>query len=257
MKHTIRLCTWNVQYGLQLPLILEAMTRLPEFEGLDLMALQEASVHNGQEDSATIAALLGTDYHCFQVTADFIAGREQANAVVWNSQFARLVRKDVVRLPHAHESRLSRRERAFIRALPDQERISVMVEGMIGEMSIRMYSAHLDVLGFAHKRAQFSRVLADSRSRPPVDLTIIAGDLNTFRVRSRPSWKELSAAAEAEGFRDLTGEVVWTHRPFPRLRLRQKLDSILVKYSGPLGSRAWALDIPGSDHIPVFADIML
>jgi endonuclease/exonuclease/phosphatase family metal-dependent hydrolase len=112
------------------------------------------------------------------------------------------------------------------------------------------------VLGVAHKREQFQRILLDAhRRQPPTAATILAGDLNTFRVRSRPSWAALTAAAEAEGFQDLTTEIVWTHRPWRRVRFRQKLDAIFVRCEGQCQYRSWSLDVPGSDHIPVFAEI--
>jgi endonuclease/exonuclease/phosphatase family metal-dependent hydrolase len=123
---------------------------------------------------------------------------------------------------------------------------------------MRVYVAHLDVLGLAYKREQFYRILGDARVRQPsVDLTILAGDLNTFRIRSRPSWAGLTAAAELDGFRDLTTAIEYTHHTVRRARLRQKLDAIFVRRSRPVHYRSWSLDIPGSDHIPVFAEITL
>ncbi len=255
MTETIRLCTWNIQLGLQLDTILGALGRDPDFAKLDLLALQEASIH-GQEDARQIAARLGPQYDCYQVTAHVLAGRPQANALVWNTERVRVQVQDHVRLPHAREVKLSRRERALLRALPSQTRLSLRVEGTLGDRTLRLYVAHLDVVGFAHKRAQFMHILNDARERAPVDLTIVAGDLNTFKIRSRPTWWELRAAAEAEGFQDLTGEIRWT-QAVPRLRMKQKLDAIFVRPTQPVRYRAWSLDIPGSDHIPVFAEITM
>jgi hypothetical protein len=45
--------------------------------------------------------------------------------------------------------------------------------------------------------------------------------------------------------------VAWTQA---RLRVRQKLDAVLAR-PPDLVSRSWALDLPGSDHIPVLAEI--
>jgi endonuclease/exonuclease/phosphatase family metal-dependent hydrolase len=61
----------------------------------------------------------------------------------------------------------------------------------MGDQAIRLYSVHLDVFGIAHKHAQFARVVADANERKRTDLTVIAGDLNTFGVGGRPRWNEL------------------------------------------------------------------
>ncbi len=255
MTETIRVCTWNIQLGRQLDTILDALGYGRDFAELDLLALQEASIH-GQEDARRIAARLGPQYDCYQITAHFLAGRAQANALVWNTERVQVQVQDHVRLPHAREVKLSRREHALLRMLPSQTRLSLRAEGTLNGKTLRLYVAHLDVIGFAHKRAQFTHILTDARNRAPADLTILAGDLNTFKIRSRPTWWELRAAAEAEGFQDLTGEIRWTHT-IPSLRLKQKLDAIFIQPTQPVRYRAWSLDVPGSDHIPVFAEMAM
>ncbi len=256
MPNTLKMCTWNVQLGLALSKVLESVRRLPDFEGLDLLALQEASVHNGEEDARVVAAALGPQYDCYQVQAHVLRGRPQANAMIWNAERVRIDQRASVLLPSARQVSLSRRERALLRALPVQGRLSLALEGTFGSERLRVYVAHLDVVGFAHKREQFEHILNAARALPPAEVTIVAGDFNTFRFRSRPSWSNLAEAARAEGFVDLTSDIVWTHM-LGRLPIRQKLDAILVRRSAPFQYRSWTLDIPGSDHIPVFAELSL
>ena len=258
MPLTIRLCTWNLQLGLQLETILEAIKTQDDFANIDLLALQEASIHSDRMDAETIASTLGPDYECFQVTAHFLGKYAQANALVWNNKRFQVSSRDTVILPRVRELKLARAERAILCALPEQQRISSVLDGRMGDESLRIYVAHLDVLGIAHKRQQFLKILLDARARQPkTDATIIAGDLNTFRLtRSRPTWSKLAAAAARDGFEDLTSEIRWTHQ-FKPVRFRQKLDAIFLRYSQPFKYRSWSLDIPGSDHIPVFAEIKL
>ncbi len=255
MSETIRLCTWNIQLGLHLDAVLDALSRYQDFAGLDLLALQEASAHR-VEDAREIAARLGPGYAYYQVTAQFLAGQPQANALVWNTERLQVQAQDHVPLPHMRQVELSRREYVLLRTLPSQTRLALRVEGRIGHRTIRLYVVHLDLIGFAHKRAQFFHILNDARNRAPVDMTILAGDLNTFKIRSRPSWEQLTQAARADGFQELTTEIGWTHT-VPPLRLKQKLDAIFVRAAWPLRSRAWSLNIPGSDHVPVFAEMTL
>jgi len=85
MTHPFRICTWNIQLGLQLDTILAAIETEADFSGLDLLALQEASLHDQVEDAFRIAEALGPTYDYFQVTAQLLGEAPQANALVWNT----------------------------------------------------------------------------------------------------------------------------------------------------------------------------
>ena len=257
MTRTLRLCTWNIQLGHQLEAVLADIRREVDFASLDLLALQEASTHDGQDDAQAIASALGAGYECYQVTAHVLRGRVQANGLVWNTRRVRLTHQASVSLPRVREARgISGTERALVGALVRQQRISLVAEGVLDDVTLRAYSAHLDVLGFAHKQTQFSHIVDDMHGRAPVDLTILMGDLNTFRFRARPSWVGLHAAAEAEGISDITREIDWTQWD-PHLRVRQKLDAIFAGGPRFVAWRSWSLNLRSSDHIPLFAEIVL
>jgi endonuclease/exonuclease/phosphatase family metal-dependent hydrolase len=234
--------------------ILRSIEETDDFARLDLLALQEASVHDGYEDAEAIAARLGRDYRHFQVETHVLQGYVQANALVWNSRRVRILEKDVLQLPHRTENRLSRAERTLLSVLPAQQRMALVFDTWVAGQAVRLYVAHLDVLGYQHKLQQFNRILDDLAAREEADITIVAGDLNTFKMATRPRWTRLRAAAEAAGFEDLTTDIKWTHRS--RVMARQKLDAIFLRCERPLRYESWSLDLPGSDHIPVFAEIL-
>jgi endonuclease/exonuclease/phosphatase family metal-dependent hydrolase len=183
-----------------------------------------------------------------------LQGRVQANALVWNSRRVRILEREELRLPQRLENRLSRTERALLSVLPLQQRMALLFDCWIAGQAIRLYVAHLDVLGYQHKLQQFGRILEDLESRDKADITILAGDLNTFRMATRPRWTRLRSAAESAGFEDLTTDIKWTHRS--RTPSRQKLDAIFVRCERPLLYESWSLEAPGSDHIPVFAEVL-
>ena len=240
---TLAVASWNVQLGLRLAEVLEGVGRLGQPA---LLALQEVSEHNGRPDSDRIARCLGRDYRACQAIAQHVRGRPQANALVWDTKRFEAVNSEVVDLP-LPAGRMLRR-------LPESRRNALLIEGRFAQRTLRVYTVHLDVLGIVHKQFQLLAVLEDADRRRPVDVTLIAGDLNTYGVRGRPRWAGLRALVEGHGFEDVTVDVGWTHRA--RGGIRQKLDALLVRPSG-LDWRARAEPLDGSDHIPIVGEVEL
>jgi endonuclease/exonuclease/phosphatase family metal-dependent hydrolase len=238
----LRLATWNIRFGHRLALVLESLDALPR---LDLVALQELSVHRGQDDAELLARRLGPGWRAAQITAQVVSGRPQANGFVWDSE-----RVDV-RSVHAVE--LPTPSGRVMRALPKTRRNAVVMEAGIDHRRIRLYAVHLDVFGISHKHAQLAHILADALARDPVDLVLIAGDLNTYGIGGRPRWSELRRLANGAGFEELTVRLGWTHQG---LGVRQKLDAIFAAPQG-VPHRTWRLNIGGSDHIPVLLEVDL
>jgi endonuclease/exonuclease/phosphatase family metal-dependent hydrolase len=239
----LRVASWNVQFGLRLDEVLQGVGRLGQPV---LVALQEVSEHDGWPDSERFARCLGRDYQAYQVTAQHVRGKPQANALVWDTRRFEAVSSEVVDLPMPAGR--------MLRRLPESRRNALLIEGRFANRTLRVYTVHLDVLGVVHKQLQLLAVLEDADRRRRVDVTLIAGDLNTYGVRGRPRWAGLRALVEGHGFEDVTIEVGWTHRS--RGGIRQKLDALLIRPPG-LGWRAHAEPLDGSDHIPIVAEVEL
>ena len=79
----MRVCTWNILLGLRLEKVISAVQTAPDFHGLDVLALQEASMHDGRHDAEAVAQAMGGGYDWFQATAQLFRGREQGNALIW------------------------------------------------------------------------------------------------------------------------------------------------------------------------------
>jgi len=240
----VRVCTWNIQLGLRLDAIVDTVRTRRDFSGLDLLCLQEASIHGDREDGAAIAEAMGPGYHHFQATAQVRRGREQANGLIWRREAFEPTEPEIVSLTNPILAKMPRVERTLLRAIAPQRRIAIRAESP----ALRVYVVHLDVIGFAHKIEQLRAVIADNATRPPVALTLVAGDLNTFGPPGVQVWRKLNATAAEAGLIDVTSQVGRTHWT------AQKLDAIFVQ-AGTFTSRAWALDVRASDHLPVFADI--
>jgi len=238
----LRIATWNVAFCHRLPVIIDSACALP---ARDLISLQELSTHHGRTDAEAIATRLGPSWRFEQVTAQIVGGRTQANGILWDSRRIELGRLDTIDLPTPSGR--------VMRALPRQRRNAVLANLRLGALHLRLYAVHLDVFGIAHKHAQLARVLGHASAQATADLTLIAGDMNTYGIAGRPRWAELRRLAAAAGFEELTAGIGWTHRA---LGVRQKLDAVFAAPQG-LPHRAWREPLPGSDHVPVLVDLEL
>lgn len=242
----MRICSWNIQLGARLGAVLEAVDCEPAFKDVDVLALQEASIHDGVADAAAIAERLGPDFEHFQATAQRRHGLEQANALIWRRHsLESIAPPDLLALPESPTIEVGHPERMLLRVIPPQTRMAVRAESS----AVRIYVVHLDVVGFGHKLEQFRAVLADMAARDDVPLTIVAGDLNTFGPVRPHLWRRLAAAAEKAGLVNLTAHVRRTHWT------GQKLDAIYASSRVPITHRSWTVGVHASDHLPVFADI--
>ena len=194
-------------------------------------------MHAGRLDAARIAEALGAGYNYFQATAQLRRGVEQANALIWRRDVFDPGQPEIVSLssPALLRSptsvRMSRAERTLLRAIAPQKRIAIRAESA----ALRVYVVHLDVIGFTHKLEQFRAVIADMAARPPVPVTLVAGDLNTFGPPAWQLWRRLHTAAREAGLVEVTTDVRRTHWT------AQKLDAIFVRTPNPLEARSWAL----------------
>ena len=241
----MRICSWNIQLGLRWDAVLEAVKTHEDFRSVDLFAVQEASVHHGRHDAATIAHALGPEYAWFQARAQTYRGREQANALIWRRGAFEPQAPEIVSLVRVDRLSMTRVERTLLRAVRPQERIAIRCESE----KLRVYVVHLDVVGFEHKVQQLRTVIEDMESRAPVPLTVLAGDLNTFGPPRLALWRRLRAAAHEAGLVELSHGVRMTHWT------RQKLDAIYAMGHVPRRHRAWTLKLRASDHLPVFAEM--
>src|SRR4029077_7124959 len=107
----MRICTWNIQLGLRLDAVLDAVTNHPDFATVDMLAVQEASVHDGRQDAEAIAQAMGPAYRYFQATAQMLRGRDQGNALIWRAKDFAPVTPTVVTLSGTAGAQLSRAER--------------------------------------------------------------------------------------------------------------------------------------------------
>ncbi len=260
----LRLCTWNINLGEDRDQLIKSMQGPSDFKNLDVMLLQEASVKS-MDDAKLIAEKLGKDFVHHQVyvqtptfkwysTKRKVKGIPQSSAFIWNKKTFIMKSIDEFLLPPYNNKKMSPYGKAIYHLSSTQQRKCIVIEGMFNGKSIRIYNVHFDVLGPVTKTKQLEEILRDSTNRSIVDTEILAGDFNTYRFLKRPTWKKLNAITKRDGFIELTSDIRWTFAD-KKIPIKQKLDAIFIKHKLPLHFNSWALDIIGSDHLPVFANI--
>ena len=250
---SLRLCSWNIHLGLERAPLLRTVASEPAFAGLDVVLVQEASAGRDGADSHAIAEQLGPRYEAHQHELDCLRGRSRGMGFVWNPAIFQVRGVDVLPLPTVATAELPPPYRAWLRRMGIHDRTALVVDGCASGSRVRLYNVHLNHIGRLLQLQQLACLLADAQRRPPVDLTILAGDFNTLRVDAR-RWRQWFAARSHEGWLNATHDVRWTFRS-PALPLRQKLDHVLVKASSAIRHHAHAPGVPGSDHLPVFVDL--
>lgn len=226
-----------------------------DFRNVDVLALQESSTHPQGDDASSIAHVLGEKYASYQYVYSQVRKRPQANALVWNSARVQFGAIEHHILPTYLQIEVPRAERAVLNRLKRQARVNLVGEGAFADQfSLRVCTAHLDVLGYRFKRAQFRSILDNLQARARADLVILAGDFNTFRIGGKPTWAQLERDAAELGLHAISNEIPWT-QAVRALRFKQKLDEIFLGSSHKVHSRVWTLDVKSSDHLPLFAEI--
>jgi len=251
----LQLCSWNIHLGMELERVLTTVREAGNFQDLDLLLLQEASVRGRETDAERIAAELGPDYQALQRNVDRLHGRVRGLGLVWRRTTFEPTSADLLPLPHLKASALARRHRYWLHPLRLRPRSALVVEGSALGQRLRVYVIHLSPVGFTFQTVQLATILRDAAHRQPCDVLVLAGDFNSLRL-DRRRWAAWFAARAAEGFLDASQEVEWTFRS-SSLPLRQKLDNALIRGAEGLVCGAHSPELPGSDHLPLFVSVQL
>lgn len=251
---TINLATWNINLGLKFDTVLKQIQSEESFAHLDLLFLQEVSQSDTQKVVTKLQQKGSLPYLSLQSTAQNIKKRDQGNAIIWNQAKFKLNTAWTLPLPNYRQTSHTGRETTLLKRVAPQKRIALMCELKYQEYSLRLYSLHLDVLGWQHKVDQLARVLDLDSHLAPVDLTLIAGDFNTISNRFLPPHTAMHSLIKTHGFMELTTDIKYTFTA-ARNRSKQKLDFIFIKTKLKYTSQSEAIETNASDHLPVFSTI--
>ncbi|MEQ8329462.1 MAG: endonuclease/exonuclease/phosphatase family protein [Longimicrobiales bacterium] len=222
-RDTIRIVSFNVEYGQEVDSALAVLQREPDLGGADLVLLQEMDEHGTRR----IAEALGMAWVYYPAVYRYATERNFGNAVL-------------SRWPIEADTKLILPHRAIFGRT---QRTATVATVRIGRLPVRVYSVHLATpvnMALRDRRDQMRAVLADARTWPRV---VIGGDFNDGRI---------PGMAAERGY-------AWPTEDGPRTVFFGRWDHIVVKGLDPLDDTSGTvLDTrTASDHRPVWAAVVV
>jgi endonuclease/exonuclease/phosphatase family metal-dependent hydrolase len=256
--HSIRVVTWNIDRGTELPLIGDELLKSPA----DLYLLQEVDSNTKRGEHLDEPSVLAQRLNMNVAYAvEFEELSQEHNSKDGPGAHAYTGQATLTRLPMRH-SRILRfqRQSGFWKPhswIPSSvpllqrrlgDRIALVTDLEFDNRLLVVYNLHLESRSMGIIQAdQLDEVLSDAgKHYPPNTAIILGGDLNTKYLPAIFLHK-----LERAGFHSATGErIERTHA------IAMSLDWIFVR--GPLQIEDGRVrkDFRGSDHYPVYADVV-
>jgi len=282
----VRLCSWNIQRGLELEGVCGVLEREPVFRDSDIIAIQEASfTPDGESMLARMAAVLGPDHHWVYSRVMEYPDKEYGNGLIL-APHCSVDAVDTILLPQVRD--LGWLERMKTEGGRPDTKSAMVAEVRHPVGRVRVANVHLDFAGgWPHRRKQLEVVLErleePGETQPPT-IAVVCGDFNaTGHYRLAPSRKNTERALEAAaglGFADATRDVEYTSDLFGNVdpedpsalwlnagkwlgaSFRQKTDHVLIRPSaghvvGHVIQMAEESLFQLSDHLPIAAEVHL
>jgi endonuclease/exonuclease/phosphatase family metal-dependent hydrolase len=225
-RRTIRVVTYNVQWGRHIARAINVLTTRAPLGDADIVVLQEMDPNGTRR----IAEALGMSWVYYPASVHPRAHQDFGNAVL--SRWP-IIADQKLMLPH-------------VAGLRHAQRIATAATVMVGDVQVRVYSAHLGTpsdIRWSKRRDQAQMIMADAATYP---LVIVAGDMNSHGIGKTFVAGGYLWPTEHNGF--TTAVFNWDH-------------VFLKGFTAPAPSPAPAVKFAGivrdtlgtSDHDPVWA----
>jgi endonuclease/exonuclease/phosphatase family metal-dependent hydrolase len=248
---SIRVVSWNIDRGSRFGLVSSGL----EHAAADLCLLQEVDWNTRRAGKRDVAADLARDLHlnmAYGIEFEELGQESGGPAFIGQATLTRLpiLRSRLLRF---------RRQSGFWKprgwipsSIPLMQRrvgnrLALVTELEFDGRPLVVYNVHLESRSLGKiQNLQLDEILADLRKYPPDTAAILGGDLNTKYFPAKFLRK-----LESAGFRSATGErIERTHA------IAMTLDWIFVKGPVRIEDGRVRRDIRGSDHYPVYAEVL-
>lgn len=242
----VRLVSYNVHSGSDLPRLIEAIQEDPELKAADVFLLQEIESHaaEGASQARKLAEALRLNYVYAPARPTLDSG---THGLAILSRFP-LADIEVLPLPQFNLHYNTRR------------RIALAATVRIGRARLRIYNLHLDTRLNSGDRLEQLRPVVEAARAQPLRPVVIGGDFNTNRFRWAfhvfpviPSGQAgaVDEFMQSQGFAaPFAGAGATSRKAFVRLRL-----DALYPRGVTVNSIKVARAVEASDHAPVWMDV--
>ena len=274
-KTKLKISTYNMQFSQDRKTLLQNINYLAN-KNVDIFCLQEVTRYPKQPFVINeIIRLLGTNWKAVVNIGPEKSPEGMGNAILWNNNKLFFKGKKNILLPK--REKLALHEWLFAKmtggnTTPWQRR-TVVVDLRIDNIPIRVINAHLDHIGgIKHRQKQFLSILESLKKLKSCTKEIICGDFNTIDLlNSGHEIQELTKILCRNNYIDASNKIAWTadlrNMDFANntlakkfienfdIHIKRKLDFIWVKKLNI--NKCQKLDLDGSDHCPIFAELTL
>jgi endonuclease/exonuclease/phosphatase family metal-dependent hydrolase len=242
-RATLRVATFNVHYGDDVPALAAAIGASDSLKDADILLLQEIESYPAQARARDLARRLGMHV----VYAPARPKRDGTHGLAILSRYP-VSDVEIVRLPQ------------FELGWGTRRRIALTATVDWNDTPVHVANAHLDTrLTLAQRRAQIQPVLEQAARH---ERAVVGGDMNTIScleallpgvpvllpgLSQGPAFDQFM---RAQGFSAPFHSIGWTGP------LRQRLDGLFLRGLGAAAvGKDTAVDV--SDHLPLWADVVL
>lgn len=278
----MKIMSYNIHMGSRLKVVIKEFRERGLMDELAVICLQEVGVSKKEDSCQEIIRAfpkLPLDYK-IEPFHEF-HGKTQANAIIWRTDLLEEVGYETFELPRAKLSEVPFLRKLFSKGFFMKKIVCQNILFQAADKStIRVFNTHLDAFtNWVHTFYQMRRILRKcKRQSRRIDTVYICGDLNTVTVtrgddRHFLRFKEF---LKVQRLTDLTSHIKNTYQfkseevqsfvvspiltrlaAFLKASSKQKLDWILVRRRGRkiISKKAEIIKMPGSDHLPVAAEM--
>lgn len=259
---SLRVVTWNVEFGADSATVLSTLMSHPELMGADVLLLEEVARHNLASDpprldqAEELARALAMDF-VFAVEWDrrLDAEEEGEHGVAILSRYPI---GNVTQIRHEPVNDWYEETGHF------GGRITLGADLLVGWRLLRVYASHLDTRprlpDDSGRARQAAEIRADANLAGRTSAQIVGGDLNTWTCNptigdcasapaAEQAIEEFLAAGWLDGTAGFNGRTQNGAGFFP-----QRLDWIFYRGLDATAGTA-ATDATGSDHLPLYFDV--
>lgn len=247
VPETIRVVTFNVHYGRDLPRLIEALRHHPALSSADVLLLQEIESYpwEGSSRTAKLAEALKMNY-VYAPARPTQQGGTHGLAIL-----SRFAVSDVAVLPL----------KSYDLVYNTRRRIVLAATLNLAGRPLRVYNLHLDTRLNPAQRLEQLRPLVEAALAHPVPAVLIGGDFNTnpfrwlFHVLPIFRSDQAGAVDEFMKARGFGAPLAGSGSTSRKLLLRFRLDSL---YTRGLAVTASGVErsVDASDHVPAWIDIL-